>query len=1154
MRESVRDILVVKLGVMAHQSLVDHFDGVGHALIARAGLEKLRERYKRVSPGAIKKAAWNISESGSIGGLLRLGPCRSPHDELKQPAVAVYIERSKNDSAVVSCSTPEKCRGPGGCMFEKHIHFALAEIRAAMEVTMGEMFDVLSSPLRPSVRDPGSAVKYGKTLCVVRSGDSSWPVTVVRKSAAGRWLCVSCTAANVECTHRAAAERAVAAGDSHEVDESYDPSAPVDEDSEDEDGVGNVSGLDVPAVPGVAPAVALVNRRMLPSRSHQVRTLVPPDASQVMRQKVASLAARGGAPLQFSAPALCRFCPSGPMPHTRLKMNTCRIEFEEGAVDAVVWTWRCPKCRFRNMTDGKEEGIIFHSPNTAYCEAFLLELAVNISRHGSPLQSSAYLREGYHELSGVHKFLPAAQRLRSVTTLRSALLLYINLTIKGLPLEVTTCAQCCDDTGALSVICFDGLQLGYQLKHKKPFHGIYVRCSALPRASVYAHLVQDWALRKALGSVLNVSDAAAPTNSKTVSTLTAMRGYVMGVSVFAPAPGADRTLEDNTTASMTSVRAEKGEKRGWCPELDGGAHPAFLAFIRKIFLGENPARLLCLAVASGRADLRRRVPGNLMGAINSVLLSSSDDGEHDGEDERQGEDLVAGAAKHAVRGASVIRGAPMPAKETAVVGGGVGRVPEANSVGKDESSGEEPGVSETNSEASIDVSCSGDDDKGVAADRGMAEMEVDHSAPLASFAEALHEPALADTGGSKGTLGEAHMLLRLRAHIPTTAAATHKVIHFCRVLAVDPVMVWGSGDSWRAIESVRDVLEQPGLDISGLEEVLSMEEVCELRLLRGAVACLGPALLQNHRLRRTMSDLLQAVLDTRDTYVAMTEDLQADIGHELNGGDEGDGVNDAAVTGDEDIIADGSRNSVVYRAEEMACCHLRQVFTPKLYQDTWLRQPASPQRFRAAYGSAAEGVEDVFKAGVWAPSLPIVRPRPSFADGTIAAMDDPDCNHQMGREKAFTGGTFGAFCTCSHPKCVGVIILDGFESKRMPIEFALERCRRLPEKIFYDFYCASLKLALSRMPFVAMCVRFCVDRFHWRKNHVMCSKAMNPDSYTSLDGVNTSSSEERNSLARRQRQQVRMMTQDNFIIFTIYQQVLSNAIAMYRDNETEMTM
>lgn len=73
------------------------------------------------------------------------------------------------------------------------------------------------------------------------------------------------------------------------------------------------------------------------------------------------------------------------------------------------------------------------------------------------------------------------------------------------------------------------------------------------------------------------------------------------------------------------------------------------------------------------------------------------------------------------------------------------------------------------------------------------------------------------------------------------------------------------------------------------------------------------------------------------------------------------------------------------------------------------------------------------------------------------------------------------------------------------------------------------------------------------KNHVDCSKAMNPDSYSDMDGVVTSSSEVRNALSRRQEHHLRLMDHGNFITLTTYQQALSNAIVLYRDVETKMS-
>jgi len=121
----------------------------------------------------------------------------------------------------------------------------------------------------------------------------------------------------------------------------------------------------------------------------------------------------------------------------------------------------------------------------------------------------------------------------------------------------------------------------------------------------------------------------------------------------------------------------------------------------------------------------------------------------------------------------------------------------------------------------------------------------------------------------------------------------------------------------------------------------------------------------------------------------------------------------------------------------------------------------------------------------------------------------------------------------------------------MSLEFVVQRFVVLPATIIYDLACATLKSALVRLPLLARWVACKCDHFHWRKNQTDCSCAMNPDSYESLDGVNIPSCEERNALSRRQQHHLRQMKKDQFITFTIYQQVLSNAVAMHRDAKSK---
>lgn len=131
-------------------------------------------------------------------------------------------------------------------------------------------------------------------------------------------------------------------------------------------------------------------------------------------------------------------------------------------------------------------------------------------------------------------------------------------------------------------------------------------------------------------------------------------------------------------------------------------------------------------------------------------------------------------------------------------------------------------------------------------------------------------------------------------------------------------------------------------------------------------------------------------------------------------------------------------------------------------------------------------------------------------------------------------------------------MVDKSESQRMSIEFVIQRFATLPDVIVYDFARAALKTALVRMPLVAK-VALRVDRFHWRKNHTLCSKAMSPDFNVSMDGTNTSSSEERIAMLRRQQHHLPQMRQSACVTFTVYQRALFNVIALYREEATNYT-
>jgi len=496
-------------------------------------------------------------------------------------------------------------------------------------------------------------------------------------------------------------------------------------------------------------------------------------------------------------------------------------------------------------------------------------------------------------------------------------------------------------------------------------------------------------------------------------------------------------------------------------------------------------------------------------------------------------------------------------------GGGAGDVPPADSVA---AASLLPGLNETTeggggSKRDVDEWSDGSteyeqsDDELASADDRMTDEEDNYeyaprlvwiaSAPLVRYAELFKERAPADTGGAKGLQCESERLLRLQPTIPTTAAASLKVIHFARAVTVDPFTLWAPGGEWVAVDALIAVLGTRRYSSRALAEVLEVEKVRELRLPRDAAACLGPAFAIHPDVRAAFRGLLLAMKATGVAYNKYVDDS------EVVGEDSG---SDSERVPDRPRPRGGLRPFFTKMA--MAGAHPSETFTAAQYTQTWLETDASVDAYKAAYSASPRLTlePDFLASGVWAWSFPVVRPIPCFHGDAAAATDELACNHLMGRENKYTGGTFGAFCTCaSHPKCIGVVVLDGSEGHRMPIEFIVQRCLELPSRVIYDFACATLKTALCRLPFVALTVQFSVDGFDWRKNHVFCTKAMNPDSYTLMEGINTSSSEERNALSRRQEHHLRLMKQENFMLFTTYQQALFNVIAMYRDKETELT-
>lgn len=441
----------------------------------------------------------------------------------------------------------------------------------ASEMSVGEVLYVLDVSVRRASSVPGTAVRYGSGLCVVRMGQGSSPYAVLRKTGFKKWVCLACPTSDASCGHRSAA--------AHAAEHRQDGGANSEEDGD--------SALRYPDDPDGEPPppsnpYVLQSRFFEGHRSQLPRDLVPPAIAQEMRLKLVAAARSTDDEVEYPARLFCPYCDQGPSAGQLPIAHECRIDFDDGAAVARVYSWRCSMCRLRVLPDGREHGIVFVSSSSAFSEAFLFQLAVNLSRNGSSLRSSAYLREGFNELTAALKYTKESCRLRSMTTLRKGLFLYLSLVIKGLPLDVSTCSKCVGEDGCLDIFCFDGLQLGYKTKYKRPFKRYLVRTSAIPRASLHAHLVTDAALAKALGAVFNSSTATPIGSSKTVTTVSGIRGYVMAVAALLGDVEIDGKVESFAGATKHGHTASS-TGRGWCPSIDGGVRRELMVFLRRFF-------------------------------------------------------------------------------------------------------------------------------------------------------------------------------------------------------------------------------------------------------------------------------------------------------------------------------------------------------------------------------------------------------------------------------------------------------------------------------------------------------------------------------------------------------------------------------------------
>jgi len=918
---------------------------------------------------------------------------------------------------------------------QKPMEAALEKVRSTLGVTMADLCNILRASLRKHSRVAGRAVLYGPSTCVVRMPGGSWPYAVVRKTRTANWICFSCRAADGSCHHAAAA---TAAAKEAAVDASD-----TDAESDDDDGSrlhaaagrGTAAGHGAAAGNGAAAgpqedgsgggagasgaAASGSDRGKQTPQSMPPRHLVPPRSAQVERALIPlALENPDVVVLVFLAADVCSYCNVGRESET--KPREVFVECGEGVTSGVVYTWRCHVCNYRVIPDGRDHGVVFSSSSTAFSEVFLFETGVSLSRSGRSLRHSVYLRVAYWEMSSAHVHPDVDEKLGSVTTIRKAIVLYLTLAIAGLPAAVSRCTKCMRLDGSYTVISFDGLQLGYRLKFMVPFLRPSTPVSAIARASVYARVVKDEALSKALGGVFY---SATTEKKNTITTLTAMRGNIMAFIVpagYVVIDGAERTF-----AGSTLTQKKSKNERAWDPLEDGGVRLELIEFLRAFFVCGRTGRALAMDILGALLDLIRRVPRPLIEAVKAAAADFSDDandvsggspqddagdededaadldqsGHQDGQDEVPGDSSVAAS----------MGGAP------------------ANDGWASDGELSDNGAVTTYEQAM------GDDDFGVGPAYEPPEREWDDAAPLRFFAEQFSEPALADTGGDAAAERIRKLVLPLRVGSPCTAASAFKVLEVVRAVVVDPFTVWAPGDEWSAVNAVFDCVLSEDFTVATLSDVVARADVSELRILRGAVTCLAPTLCRSEELRRVFEELLLCLVETRGDHMEDVEDAPP-----------ADSDTDSMQARSGGSGLDHGSDEEVLTKEAMVLAHPDQPFTAQQYTNTWLLPEATAAAYATAHGLPVGAAEDFLRTGVWAPGLPPLRSIPGFVVASTAQTDFPNCQPRWASRRRTRGERWGASARASTLSAWAWSCLTSRTARGCPLSSLCSGFRRSP--------------------------------------------------------------------------------------------------------------
>ena len=195
--------------------------------------------------------------------------------------------------------------------------------------------------------------------------------------------------------------------------------------------------------------------------------------------------------------------------------------------------------------------------------------------------------------------------------------------------------------------------------------------------------------------------------------------------------------------------------------------------------------------------------------------------------------------------------------------------------------------------------------------------------------------------------------------------------------------------------------------------------------------------------------------------------------------------------------------------------------------------------FKSQYPHATD---NVLRTGVFFPGRRKCR---ASAFGCREKATTSRCNKNCkAARKSFSPGAFTVCCTCKHPNVLGSFVLDKREGSPALLNGILTRFTIRPEYIFSDFGCGAVRSALGMLPFLLAKSTVTSDEFHV-VNHV-CSIALDPRSFLTLDKANTVAHEQRNRAIRLLSRVLRASGQTEYTRVLAYHTFIHNVRALAR--------